>query len=114
MLTFVAEAVDGQHFPWRINGGEALKKHDCSQVLSIAAKRVLLVQIGVACLASGSIAATVTVDCSSDRLRSAIDENAGVAIRCSVLSSVDGRLGGLRGETGARSIDPSCVDSILP
>ncbi len=40
--------------------------------------------------------------------------NSGVGIRCASGSSVEGRLGSLHGNKGAKDIDPSCVDLLKP
>lgn len=40
--------------------------------------------------------------------------NAGVGIRCSLISSAAGRLGTLKGNKGAKDFDPSCADSLVP
>ncbi len=45
---------------------------------------------------------------------SSTSNNSGAGIKCRGNSSVSGRLGSLKGEEGAKDIDPSCVDSLKP
>ena len=45
---------------------------------------------------------------------STTSNNSGAGHWCSSNSSVDGRLGSLNGEEGAKEIDPTCVDSLKP
>jgi hypothetical protein len=43
-----------------------------------------------------------------------MNDNDGFGIRCASGSTADGRLGGLTGDSGASSFDPSCIDSLMP